>query len=242
MANQLVQEGIDQEVVNGVVGQRADATMRRTGLLSIIGAVTMIIGALFWGITGTDLWAALADDTMAAYLTAVAEVKPLLVINTTFWILGALLLGVAGTMLVDCCDKRSLWAQVALVCYRTAVPLAIVAFLTMLVITIQIAPDTSATAVYLAEVMGWMGTKADDLATILLIGAAPLLLSLAGRHDWMPKWLVVWGFLAGLSGLFTLLGLFADGFVAVASLILPVGMGWMISAGVVLLRQSKNST
>lgn len=239
MAKQMVQEGTGQEVIQGVVGMQAGTAMRITGFLSIGSAVTMIIGAALWGVTGTDLWATLADGTMAAYLTAVVDVKPLLVANTVFWILGVLLFGVAGTRLVNLCDQRSTWAQAALVCYRTAVPLAIISFLTMLVITIQIAPDTSATAVSLAEALGWIGTKADDLATILLIGAAPLLLSLVGRKEWMPKWLVGWGFLAGVCGLISLAAMFIPALINVGFLIVPVGMVWMIATGVVLLRPSR---
>ena len=147
---------------------------RLGGYTAIGGAVTMIIGAVFYFSSGTDLWSALAVGDMVGYLVAVAEVKTQLVVSFTFWILGVLILNTAGTMLAESCRQRRAWAQVAMVCFRTGVPLAIVSFIAMLVLVVQIAPDTSATAVSIAKIVGWIGTRADDLATVLIIGGGPL--------------------------------------------------------------------
>jgi len=243
MSFQLVQEGA---VVNKAANSQVDdetvrATVRLAGYTAIGGAVTMIIGAALWASTGTDLWVTLANDEMAAYLVAVAAAKPAMVANTTFWVLGVLLLGVAGTTLAKLCGRRPVWAQVAQVSFNTAVPLAIVSFLAMVVLVVQIGADTSETAVALAKVVGWIGTKADDIATILIIGAGPFFISLAGRGDWQPAWLTRWGYLAGAAGLIAAVIIYFPALSTVGFIIVPVGIGWMIATGVVLLRSVKGA-
>jgi hypothetical protein len=241
MSFQFVQKGaVTDKTANSYAdSETTRAIVRLAGYTAIGGAVTMIIGAALWGSSGTDLWVALANDEMAAYLTAATAAKPAMVANTTFWILGVLLLGVAGTTLARLCGRRPVWAQVAQVCFNTAVPLAIVSFLAMVVLVVQIGADSSETAVALAKVVGWIGTKADDIATILIIGAGPLFISMAGRRDWLPIWLARWGYLAGLTGLIAAVIIYFPALSTVGLIIVPVGMGWMIAVGVVLLRHMK---
>ena len=241
MSFQFVQEGavVNKTASSHVDGETARAAVRLAGYTAIGGAVTMIIGAALWGSSGTDLWVALANDEMAAYLAAAAAAKTAMVANTTFWILGVLLLGVAGTTLAKLCGRRPVWAQVAQVCFNTAVPLAIVSFLAMVVLVVQVGADSSETAVALAKVVGWIGTKADDIATILIIGAGPLFISLAGRGDWLPTWLVRWGYLAGVTGLIVTVLIYFPALSTVGLIIVPIGIGWMTATGVVLLRSVK---
>ena len=207
------------------------------GYTAIGGAVTMIIGAVLYFTSGTDLWVALDGGDMAGYLVAAGAAKAQLVANLSFWIVGVLILGVAGYAMVSLCVQRRALAQVALVCAGTAVPLAIVAFIVMLSLVVQIAPDTSATSVAIANVAGWIGARADDLATALIIGFAPLFISLAGRDDWAPTWLARWGYLAGITGLLTAAAPYSPALTALGFIIVPVGIGWMIAAGIVLLRR-----
>lgn len=243
MSFQFVQEGAvsNKAASSPVESEMARATAKLAGYTAVGGAVSMIIGAALWGSSGTDLWVALANDEMAVYLTAATAAKVAMVANTTFWILGVLLLGVAGTTLARLCGKRPVWAQVAQVCFNTAVPLAIISFLAMVVLVVQIGADTSETAVALAKIIGWIGTKADDIATILIIGAGPLFISLAGRGDWPPTWLARWGYLAGLTGLIAAVITYFPALSTLGLIIVPVGMGWMIATGVVLLRSVKKS-
>jgi hypothetical protein len=107
----------------------------------------------------------------------------------------------------------------------------------MLAVVVQIAPDTSVTSVAIANVVGWIGIRADDLATALIIGFPPLLLALAARDEWMPTWLAWWGYLAGAVGLWSLVVIYIPPLTAMGFLIVPVGVGWMIAVGVVLLRR-----
>jgi hypothetical protein len=129
----------------------------------------------------------------------------------------------------------------ARVCYQTAVPLVIVSYIAMLALVVQLAGDVSGTAVAIAEVVGWIGARGDDLATALILGAGPLLISLAGHGEWLPTWLLRWGYATGLAGLLSLFFLFLPGMTSYSFIILPVGMGWMIATGVVLLRQVKTA-
>jgi hypothetical protein len=206
------------------------------GYTAIGGAVIMVIGAALWGTSGADLWVALDSGDVAGYLAAAGAVKAQLIANLTFWITGVLILGVAGTAMANLGERRRMLAQVALVCFRTGVPLVVVSYIAMLSVVVQIAPDTSPMAVAIAQVVGWIGVRADDLATALIIGAGPLFISLAGRGDWTPTWLARWGYLCGIIGLFSLVVLYIPPLRGLGFIIIPVGVAWMIAAGVVLLR------
>ncbi|MCB0173334.1 MAG: hypothetical protein KDJ97_22625 [Anaerolineae bacterium] len=215
------------------------ANSTRMGSYTAIGgAVTMIVGAILWGTSGADLWVALDSGDVAGYLAAAGAVQAQLIANLTLWMVGVLILGMAGAALANLCVQRPLLAQMALVCIRTGVPLVLVAYIAMLALVVQIAPDTSATSVAIAQVVGWIGVRADDLATALMIGAAPLFFSLAGRDEWAPVWLVRWGYLAGVIGLLSLVVLYIPPLRGLGFIIIPVGVAWMIAAGIVLLRRS----
>ncbi|MEZ5040726.1 MAG: hypothetical protein R2828_12550 [Saprospiraceae bacterium] len=209
------------------------------GYTAICGATLMIIGAGLMGSTGTDLWVALDQNDLAPYLTAIGKNKPILIANLSFWIAGVLVIGMAESILTTLSTQRPGFALAAKACFRTAVPLAIVAFLAMLSVLVQIAPDTSETAISIAKVVGWIGVRADDIATALIVGAAPLFISMAGRGNWMPNWLTNWGYLAGIIGLFSILVLFITSLAPFGIIIVPVGLGWLIATGIVLLRRKQ---
>ncbi len=240
MSIQIAQEGNVQrkEALQGVEQTASRSTARLGGYTAIAGTVTMLVGAALWGTSGTDLWAALDSGDMARYLVAIEAVKGQLVANLSVWILGVLILGVAGSMLAALCTQRRPLARIAQVCFQTAVPLVLVAYVAMLALVVQLGGDSSATAVSLANVVGWIGARADDLATALIIGIGPLFLSLAGHGEWVPTWLLRFGGLAGVVGVLSVAFLYLPGMAAYSFIILPVGMGWMIAAGVVLLRQT----
>jgi UDP-N-acetyl-D-mannosaminuronic acid transferase (WecB/TagA/CpsF family) len=219
----------------GMEVQDVGANRQLAAYTALVGAAAFIIGAVLWSTAGADIDLSVTNGEMVDYLTTAAANKPVLVANLSFWILGALILGVAGTTTANF-SKRRVWAQVALVSYRTAVPLVIVSYVTMLSVVVQIAPDTSATAVSLAEVVGWIGSRADWVATILMIGVGPLFLSLAGQGDWAPKWLVRLGYGTGVCGLLTAVAMYTNALGTYGFVIIPVGLIWMIAAGVVLRR------
>ncbi|MEZ4989419.1 MAG: hypothetical protein R2824_03375 [Saprospiraceae bacterium] len=208
---------------------------RIAGILAISGAVFMLIGAAVWGSTGIDLWQALAQGELPAYLAAAGNVKLQFTINTAFWITGVLCMGSAGTLMAALPTRRQPLALMARLGFQTGVPLAIVAFLAMVSVVIQLSPDTSAVAVAVAETVGWIGARADDIATILIAAVGPLLISLAGKDHWVPRWLLRWGYAAGIGGFLAAVAIFLPGFYQLGLVLIPIAMGWMIAAGVVLL-------
>lgn len=210
-------------------------TLAFAGGVSIAGAVSMLIGAACWGASGTDLWQALADNQMVNYLSKLPAVKQLLVVNTSFWVLGVLLLATAGTLMAEFCKSNPELAQMAKVFSRTGVSVAIVSFIVMLSLA-QVNPSAD-----IATILGWIGARLDDIATMLIIGFSPLCLSIAGKRDWVPGWLTIWGYLAGIAALLGIISLFT-GIVALGFIIIPFGIGWMIAAGIVLVKQDTNGS
>ena len=206
---------------------------RLAGVAVVAGALLMLCGAALWAAAGLDLWAALDADDVAGYLAASATVRPLLVANLSLWMVGVLVLGVAGEALTGWCRRRPGLAAVAAVCFRTAVPLALVAFLAMLAIVVR-GDGPSAAA---AELVGWLGARADDVATALIAGVGPCAVSLAARDEWAPAWLVRWGVAAGAAGLLVVPALLVPGLTSLALVVVPVGMGWMLATGWTLLRR-----
>jgi hypothetical protein len=65
------------------------------------------------------------------------------------------------------------------------------------------------------------------------------LLSLAGHKEWAPTWLLRWGYLTALAGLFSIVVLYLPGMAAYGFIILPIGMGWMLATSIVLLRRAR---
>ncbi len=202
------------------------------GGVSIAGAISMLIGAACWGASGTDLWQALATYQMENYLSQLPEVRQLLVINICFWILGALLMATAGTLMAGFCTSNRGLAQMAKVFSGTGASIAIVSFITMLSLAIVIPSSDVAT------VVGWIGARLDDIATILIVGFSPLCLSIAGKGEWVPGWLLIWGYLAGITGFLGIISMLT-GIVVLGFIIVPIGIGWMIAAGIVLVKKSK---
>lgn len=205
-------------------------TISITGYMAFFGAISMFIGAGFWGGSGTDLWQTLENHLMDDYLAQLEPVRQMLVIGTFFWSLGVLLLGTAITLMSGLSSAKRGLAKVVLVCVQSAVPVAIVSFITMLSLAIH--PPS----VEVAYVVGWIGARLDDIATVLIIGAGPLFLSLIGRGHWVPGWLVVWGYIAGLCGLMAIVGLMIN-FSAIGFILIPFGMGWMLASGIILIRR-----
>jgi hypothetical protein len=204
-------------------------TLTFAGSVSITGAVFMLIGAAFWGASGTDLWQALAGNQMESYLSKLPDARQLLVVNTFFWVLGVLLMATAETLMAGLCSLNTGLAQLAKVFARTGASVAIVSFIIMLSLAIIIPPAD------VAVLIGWIGARLDDIATMLIIGFSPLCLSIAGKADWVPGWLKGWGYLAGITGLLGIISLLT-GIVALGFIIIPFGIGWMIAAGIVLLK------
>ena len=217
------------------------ATATRIGAYTALaGSACALIGAALNIASGADLDGALASGEMAAYLTAAGDTAPVLVANLTIWIVMAFLLGISATMMTALCEQRPMHAQIARYSYWVGVPLVIAAYVAWIAVVVQIAPDTSPAAVLVAEAVGWFGSRADWVATILIIGIGPTLIARAGREDWVPTWLMRWSYLTALTALLNAVAMLTggSGLVSYGFLIIPVGVGWMIAAGIALLRRS----
>jgi hypothetical protein len=211
--------------------------MKKAGYFSIIGAAFMVVGAAFWGASGSDLWAALATSDIEIFIYELPQAKTLLIVNTCFWIPGVLLMGTALMMMDDLNNENKAASAVLRMVIGTAIPMAIVSFITMLSLAITLSPDVAAQSVQLATTIGWIGARIDDIATILIVGVSPFFVSLAGRGVWVPGWLRIWGFVAASAGLLALIALLIPQAYELGFIIIPVGLGWMIAAGIVLLRK-----
>ncbi len=210
----------------------------RAGLLAVVGAGLMLLGAAVWVSTGSlDLDAALQTGEMAAYLVAAGEHRAALVANLCIWIVGVLGLGAAGTAMAAVGRGSGLTGDLVRFVYWVGVSVAISAFVAWLAIIVQLSGATGATPVAIAEVVGWFAYRMDLIATVLLIGVGPALVAWAGREGWVPRWLLGWGLLAALVGVLSFLPYFVPAVpFGLTFAIVPVGIGWTLAAGVVLLR------
>lgn len=209
---------------------------RKAGAVILIGAIIMLAGAIVWQAAGADLDAALATEGIPAYLELLGNVRHLIILNLSFWTLGVFLMGVGGFMLSNLSRQNYLPSQFAKFCFITAVPMAIVSFVGMATIAALIAPDTQPMSVEITEAIGWFSSRTDWFATILIVGLGPAFLSSAGSRIWAPRWLSFWGYICAIAGVLTLVSIYIGGLTTYGFLIVPVGLGWMIAAGIVLLR------
>ncbi len=216
-----------------------ETTTRIGAYTALGGPVCALTGAALWGLSGADIDQALASGELSNYLTIAGENSHLLVANLTIWMVMAFLLGIAATAMSSLCERRQTLAWIARYCYWTGVPLVLAAYVAWLAIVVQVAPDTSPAAVLVTEAVGWFASRADWVATILIIGIGPTFISLAGRGDWMPRWLARWSIGTAVAALLTAVAMLTggSGLTTYGFLIIPVGVGWMLAAGIVLLRR-----
>jgi hypothetical protein len=113
---------------------------------------------------------------------------------------------------------------------------AVCAFLAWLAIVVQATREAGEIQVVVAEVVGWFAYRADGVATALIVGIGPAMIATAHRGGWVPTWLLRWGWLAALAGVLSFTPYFTPAPLGVALLVVPVGIGWTLAAGIVLLR------
>lgn len=216
-----------------------DVLRRIAALCAISSALIMLLGAILLMASGADLDRALAEDAVATYLQEAAEAHRLLVTNLTLWILGVTLWGVAGVSLSRLPAGRPVAALLGRYCYHVGIPLVVASYVAWLAVVVQLGGADTAEAVTVGEVVGWFASRADWVATILVAGFGPALLAYGGQGTWAPRWLLMWGAVAALGGVLTALAMLTggSGLLSYGFLIIPVGLGWMIATGVVLLRK-----
>ena len=217
----------------------ASFNTRFAGLTTITGAITMLAGAATWVTSGTDLDATLTGGSMSDYLISANAASATLHLNITLWTLGAVLMCAGGCQLALMGRARPQPAGLACFAYAVGAGSAIVFFPLWLGIIKGLAPahaggtDLSAVAIALGEA----ATIADWVDTVMILAVGSICVAQAGKESWVPRWLVIWSYVVGVAGLLALIGLFTGDRSTYAMLIVPVGVGWLIAAGVVAMRQ-----
>lgn len=213
----------------------------RTGSITVlIGSILMILGAAFLGISGADLDASLSKNDLAEYLISAQENQFMLITNLSLWIMGVILLGIAGIMMAYLGKECTILSKLSSYNYCIAIPIVVIAYSAWLAIVVRLSAYDSEASTLLAEVLGWFASRANWIATILVLGTGPFFITLAGRKSWVPKWLQFWSYIALFTGLLNFIAMFADGLTTYGFLIIPVGMGWMVASFFVLIRLSQN--
>lgn len=228
---------LDQET--GRPNLKPEALRKAAAVLAISSALIMIVGAILLAASGADLDGALAEGSMDAYLRQAAGARSILVANLSVWIVGVVLWGAAGTLISRLSAGRPAAALLGRYCFSVGVPLVVAAYVAWLTIVVQLTGGDSAVSLKVGEALGWFASRGDWVATILVVGLGPALVASGGAGTWAPRWLVIWGYLAAATGFLNAIAMLTGGagLLTYGFLIIPVGVGWMIAAGVVLLRR-----
>jgi hypothetical protein len=190
----------------------------------------MVAGAVVFFGTGRDIWVALADDTVGGYLAAVAGNEAAHYLNLSLWCAGVLLIALGGSALARRGGGAA--ADMARTSYAVAAAMAITSFLLMAAV-VRIA-DHGAEAVAAAAGLGFAGARLDDVATAVVIGLGPLLLALSGA---VSGWLARWGWVCGAAACVAVVSIFFGASGEWGMVVVPVGIGWTLVTGLVLLRR-----
>lgn len=203
---------------------------------TLLGSACMLAGAAIWAASGANIDQSLYDNDMAGYLEQALAAQNLLIINLSLWIIGVILLGLGATMMAMLSGKGSLWAQIVQYNYWIAVPLVVASYMAWLAVIVRLGPSASQDAATIAGALGWFAVRADWVGTVLVIGTGPVLITAAGRGIWAPNWLRIWSYFALAAGILNIIAQFSGGLASYGFLIIPLGMSWMIAAGIVMLR------
>ena len=217
-------------------------TSKIAAITVLIGSICMIAGAILMGISGADLDTALDRNELTNYLTIAGDNKTLLIANLTIWIIGVILIGLAATLMANLGASKKVLSRIVCYNYSVAIPVVVIAYSAWLAIVVRLTSHNLQESVVLAEILGWFASRADWIATILVLGIGPLLISLSGKNYWVPKWLLVWSYFTLFTGFLNFVAMFAGGLTTYGFLIIPVGMGWMIASFFVLTKFSRSQT
>lgn len=211
---------------------------RVAGATAVLGGVIMLAGAATWASTGADLDQALTQGSIAQYLESAKANASALCVNLTLWIVGVILMGAGGCQLALLGRTRIAAAAVACFGYTVGVGAAIVFFPLWLGIVLGLAPAHAAGSDVLAVAvaLGQAATIADWIATVLILAVGSVCVAKAGADIWVPRWLLVWSRLVGIAGLSSLLGVVLGDRSTYAMLVVPLGVGWLIAAGITAAR------
>ncbi len=208
--------------------------LRTAGLVALMGAVVMLVGAALYFAGGADAWLAVSSGDTEAYFTDAAANTTVLYAGLFFWVLGATTMAVGGGLLAGVGGGPA--GMAARSTYAIGAAAAVVAFL-VLAALVRLAGSGS-TSYELGDVLAFLGTTLDDVATIFIIGVSPVLVGLSGKATWMPGWLSVWAWLCGIAGAVATLAIFMGASSTLGFALVPIGIGWLIAVGVFSMRRA----
>lgn len=203
---------------------------------AFLGYVTfMAIGAIAWATTGVDFDTALEAGASLQLYADIAESRGTLMLAFTSWMLATPFFLAAGALVARRHADRPA-ALLAGSMMQMGAAVAVVAFMGFLTMTVAMAPLHATLSGELATTMNYLVSRADWIATILIIGLPPALLSFAMREEW-PRWLVIGGYLGLLTSALTILAMATGtGLATFGFAIVPVGMAWSLAVGIRLVR------
>lgn len=207
-------------------------TSRTAGVIALVAPLVMVAGAAVWASSGTDLDAAVTDGTVGDYLAQVAAAPAPVYLHVLLWILGAPLLGLATLLLVRRHAMGGTHGTVATAAAHLGVATAVVCFSIWFAL-LELRGASGAED--LAHVLGFLASRIDWIATVLLIAVAPAAVSWAqGGRTWQR---ILSTLAAGL-GIVALIGLLlqAEAAIAIGFVMVPVGLAWFVATGITELR------
>ena len=217
-----------------------DKSATRIGAFAtLIGSVCMLIGAAILGASGADIDVSLQANDMLGYLFKAQTVKSLLIVNLSLWILGVILLGAGVTMMTYLSRENQVMTLLARFNYWIGIPTVVISYVAWLVVVVRLTAYEPNSVSLIAETFGWFASRADWVATVLVLGTGPFLIAQAGKNSWVPMWLLKWSYVTVLAGVLNVLAMYFGGLSTYGFIIIPVGMCWMIAAGIVLIRKYK---
>ena len=210
-----------------------DTTSRTAGVVALVAPLVMVAGAAVWASTGTDLDAAVTNGTVGDYLTQVAAAPSTVYLHVLLWMVGGPLLGLAILLLVRRQDIGGTHGVVATAAAHLGAAMAIVCFSIWFAL-LELRGASGAQDV--VHVLGFLASRVDWVATVLLIGVAPAAVSWArGGRTWQR---ILSTLAAGL-GVIALIGLWlqAEAAIAIGFVEVPVGLAWFVATGITELRR-----
>lgn len=221
------------------LGQDPDPTpafRRATGAALLAAVVVFVVGALAWATTGVDYDTAVETGTVPEILPDIVANSTALSVCFGLWLLGSILFAIAGGLMSRTASPNPL-ATAAGAVMGVGAALGVTTFVIMLTLVHGVAgaatPDPE-----LATAVTRLASTGDWVTTILLIAVGPMMLVLAGRNDWAPRWLSLLGGLSLLAATATIVALVTgSGLATYGFVLVPVGMVFTTTTGVVLWRR-----
>jgi hypothetical protein len=213
-----------------------DPGVRFGGVLLSAGAAVMLAGAVVhFSEPRLAIDGILDHGDISDYLAGVAETKSTAYANLVLWIVGVGLLGLGGTALSTAGDSsRPAERALARFAYAAGPTLAWVAFLVWIAL-VRAAPSLDPVT---AESLAFIASRVDWLATTLIVGVGPALLSTLLGIWILPRWLRLWGVVAAGASVLTWIALVAGGLESYGVLIVPLGVVWSLVTGIVTWRRT----